>query len=167
MSGRAEIRFTVIGTPQPKGSARAFMPKGARFPVVTSDNKNLKQWERLIKDRLQQVLPAIPREQRVALWDAPIAISLLFHLPRPKSLPKRVTEHLKKPDLDKCVRGAIDALIGMVFRDDSQVVSIGATKQYADGAAKLDVAITSWEGPLFQSGDGKDSVNGSASVRDQ
>lgn len=140
------------------------MPKGSRFPVVTSDNKSLKAWERSIRDHLQEVMPRIPRADRVALWDAPIAISLLFHLPRPKSLPKRVIDHLKKPDLDKCVRGFLDPLIGVVFRDDSQVVSIGATKLYADGAARVDVAITVWEGPLFQPSEGKDVLDGAATV---
>src|SRR6185369_17739711 len=51
---QAVIQFVVLGIAQPKGSARAFMPKGARFPVVTSDNRNLKAWERSVRDRLQQ-----------------------------------------------------------------------------------------------------------------
>lgn len=140
------------------------MRPGMRFPVVTSDNKSLKSWETAIRSTLQQVMPTIPRAQRVAIWSAPIAVALNFHLPRPKSLPKRVTDHLKKPDLDKCVRGAIDALIGVVFLDDSQVVSISATKQYADGAARLDVAVTLLDGPLFHLVDGKESVDGPASV---
>jgi crossover junction endodeoxyribonuclease RusA len=158
------IRFTVQGVARPKGSARAFMPKGARFPVVTSDNKNLKAWERDIKATLQQVMPAVPRAVRHAIWQAPIAITLTFHLPRPKSLPRRVVHHMKKPDLDKCVRGAIDALIGMVIQDDSQVVAIGASKLYADTGARLDVVVKAWDGPLFvDPSDGKE-LDGPASV---
>ncbi len=152
-----EIQFTVQGVAQPKGSARAFMPKGARFPVVTSDNPSLKAWERSIKDRLQQVLPSVPRPTRVAIWSAPVSIKLLFHLPRPKSLPRRVLEHTKQPDLDKCIRGAIDALIGMVILDDSQVVAVEARKQYADVGAHLDVTVGLSTGPLFQPSEGKDS----------
>jgi len=32
------LTFFVPGIPAPQGSMRAFMPKGARFPVVTADN---------------------------------------------------------------------------------------------------------------------------------
>lgn len=28
------LSFTVVGIPQAQGSAKAFMPKGGRFPVV-------------------------------------------------------------------------------------------------------------------------------------
>jgi Holliday junction resolvase RusA-like endonuclease len=150
---QAFIQFVVLGIAQPKGSARAFMPKGARFPVITSDNKSLKAWERSVRDRLQQIMPAVPRPTRVAIWDAPIAIELRFELPRPKSLPKRVLHHLKKPDLDKLTRGAIDPLIGIVFRDDSQVVKVIAEKHYTDVAARLEILVAAYDGPLFQPGE--------------
>lgn len=163
----AEIRFTVFGVPQPKGSARAFMRPGMRFPVVTSDNKSLKSWETAIRSTLQQVMPTIPRETRVSIWNAPIAIALAFYLPRPKSLPKREVHHVKRPDLDKLVRGSCDALIGVVFVDDSQVVSFTATKHYADGTARLDIVVAPYDGPLFQPGEVKDARDGSATVRCQ
>lgn len=152
----SEIRFTVQGIARPKGSAKAFMGPGSRFPIVTSDNKNLKQWERSIRDVLQTVLPTVPREMRLAIWDAPVSVSLAFHLPRPQSLPKRVTQHTKKPDVDKLVRGAIDPLIGMVIRDDSQVVAIEARKCYAEVGSHIDVVVRIADGPLFQPGNAKD-----------
>lgn len=144
MNGRPEIRFVVWGLPQSKGSARAFIPKGWSRPVITSTNKGLKTWERSIKDAVQPVLAETPSDVKAAIFDAPVALSLLFHLPRPKSLPKRVTQHTKKPDLSKLVRGAEDALIGLVYRDDAQIVAIGCKKLYADGAAKLEVIVEGW-----------------------
>ena len=118
-----QIIFDVYGVPQPKGSAKAFMPRGARFPVVTNDNPNTKAWERAIRDAAQ------PHAGTLLLGG--VNVACCFELPRPKSLPKKVQQHLKKPDIDKLARSVLDALTGILWRDDSQVVSLTVTKQYA------------------------------------
>ena len=137
----AVVRFTVYGQAQPKGSARAFMPKGARFPVVTSDNPSLKGWERVVRDTLQTGMRRWSKEDLAALFEAPVRVVLDFHLPRPKSLPKRVTAHTRKPDLDKLARGTIDALSGVLFKDDAQVVEIRARKVHAEGSALVHIRV--------------------------
>ena len=48
--------------------------------------------------------------------------------------PKRVTEVTTKPDVDKLARAALDALTGVLWADDSQVVSLHAQKEYAGEA---------------------------------
>jgi len=116
------MTFTVYGVARPKGSSRAFMPKGARFPVVTSDNAGLKGWENLVRYAAQQAAGAT--------IEGPVRVHLAFALPRPQSLSKRVVHHLKKPDLDKLTRAVIDALTGIAFKDDSQVTAIRAVKCY-------------------------------------
>lgn len=94
------IWFTVLGIARPQGSSKAFMPRGARFPVVTSDNRSLKGWRQLVSLVAQQHAP--PR-----LLDGPLALGLAFYLPRPKSLPKRVQAHTRKPDCDKLARSCL------------------------------------------------------------
>lgn len=137
------LRFSVHGVAQPKGSTRAFVPKGWTRPIVTSANKGLKGWEETIRHTLQDVLAKAPRPVRDALFEAPVAVTLVFYLPRPKAS-KGARYSTKKPDLDKLVRGANDAMTGLVYRDDAQVVAIGARKCYADGAARLDVSVEAW-----------------------
>ena len=66
----------------------------------------------------------------------PVVLSVSFYLARPKSLPKKVRQHAKRPDLDKLIRGATDALTGIVWKDDAQVVTILATKAYASTDAE-------------------------------
>lgn len=63
--------------------------------------------------------------------EGPAAVSLEFSVPKPKSAPKKrdVLPH-KRPDLDKLVRAALDAMSGVAFRDDAQIVDITATKRY-------------------------------------
>lgn len=124
------LEFTVFGVAQPKGSTKAFLPKGWTRPIVTSDNAKNKSWQELVAFGANAALqdcadfPPAPLE-------GPVHLRVNFYLPRPKSLPKKVTVHLKKPDLDKLVRSVKDALSRVVWRDDSQVIELMATKSYA------------------------------------
>jgi crossover junction endodeoxyribonuclease RusA len=132
-----QVSFFAAGIPQPKGSTKAFMPKGARFPVVTSDNTKLKPWGDTVKIMAQQNAP------NGGPWSGPIAVHLIFHMPRPKSLPRKVLHHLKKPDTDKLIRGILDALKGVFYVDDSQVVEVFARKVYHE---RLGVHVTATGG---------------------
>jgi Holliday junction resolvase RusA-like endonuclease len=60
-----------------------------------------------------------------------IDVSMVFYLPRPKTLPKKIIMHVKKPDIDNLMKGIFDAMKGIVWADDSQVCRIDAAKQYA------------------------------------
>ena len=130
------IRFTVFGVPQPKGSAKAFVPRGWTRPVITSDNKGLRAWETLIRGEAQQ-------HAGETFWATdPVTVTLAFFLPRPASLPKRITRCTKKPDVDKLARATLDALTGVLFHDDAQVVYLCATKHYASAAEAPRVVVT-------------------------
>jgi len=108
------------------------MPKGARFPIVTSDNPKNKGWQQLVAEGASSALQGFePAEQ----LEGPVQLRVNFYLPRPKSLPKKVNSHLKKPDLDKLVRAVKDALTRVVWKDDSQVIELMASKAYATSAA--------------------------------
>jgi crossover junction endodeoxyribonuclease RusA len=60
----------------------------------------------------------------------PIAITMRFRVKRPKSVKRDYPT--VAPDLDKYIRGVNDGLTGVAFADDSQVVQITASKEYAD-----------------------------------
>lgn len=120
------VAFNVYGVARPKGSTRAFMRPGMKFPIVTSDNKSVKGWEESVRAAIQQHAAGI-------FFHGPVTVSIAFNLPKPKSMSKKVTEHTKKPDVDKLARGSLDAMKGVLWNDDSQVVSLYVTKQYAAG----------------------------------
>lgn len=127
------MKFTVYGVPIPKGSTKAFMHPGARFPVVTHDNARTKPWQEAVVAAAREALGA-----RRPL-EGPVALAVRFYLPRPKSAPRRVTEHTKKPDLDKLVRCVKDGLTRAgVYRDDAQVVVTIARKDFAGGEGDPD-----------------------------
>jgi crossover junction endodeoxyribonuclease RusA len=66
--------------------------------------------------------------------DGALAVRIEFVMRRPLSLPKRkaTPPHIKKPDVDKLARAVLDALTGIVWRDDSQVIDMHPTKRYAE-----------------------------------
>jgi Holliday junction resolvase RusA-like endonuclease len=59
----------------------------------------------------------------------PVRLWLTFQFVRPKSAKNRPLM-VVKPDLDKLVRGVCDALTGVIYHDDAQVVEIIASKRY-------------------------------------
>lgn len=125
------ISFVVRGLPVSQGSSRAFVVKGR--PIITSTAKGLAVWRRLVADVAQGYAPP-------DLWEGPIRIDLSFGLPKPKSAPKRRRVWPdKRPDLDKLTRGVLDALTHIVFRDDSQIVEIAATKDYGPPGVAIEI----------------------------
>lgn len=125
------VRFRVYGLPQTKGSAKGFVIPGkfgkkARA-IITNDNTKNKGWAQTVSGEAQR--------HRLATcpWSGPIALMLVFFMPIPKSLPKRAPQFMvKKPDLDKMVRSVKDALKGVMYEDDRQVVDMDTHKVYAE-----------------------------------
>lgn len=143
------IAFTVFGIASGMGSKRAFVPRGWKRPIITDSNRNLKSWQSLVADAASRAIAEHPDWKII---DGGVRLSLSFFLPRPKSLKARVTAHTKAPDTSKLVRATEDALTGVVFVDDAQVIELLAIKRYADPSASPHVRVrvepTSGIGPV-------------------
>jgi len=132
---RRRVHFVVLGEAMTKGSAKAFVPKKwaqaavaqgkAPRAIVVNDNPRAKDWEQRIATEAQKVGGG-------ALFTGPVILTVAFHLPRPKSLPKRVSHHMTRPDCDKATRCVLDALTGVLYGDDGQVVELHVRKQFAE-----------------------------------
>jgi crossover junction endodeoxyribonuclease RusA len=130
MEAQAALTFSAYGIPIPKGSMRTFIPKGWKRAIITNDNARTKPWQDCIVTAAREELAGRPP------MEGPVAVAVRFFLPRPKSAPRRVTEHLKKPDLDKLLRCVKDGLTRAgVYHDDAQVVLTVARKDFAGGVA--------------------------------
>ena len=115
--------FAVKGTPQPKGSARAFVRNGRA--IVTADNPAVASWEQTIRFCLQ--------EWPHGILTGPVALDMTFTLVRPASVSaKRRPQPIVKPDGDKLLRACQDALKGIVYRDDAQVTDAHVRKEYGE-----------------------------------
>jgi Holliday junction resolvase RusA-like endonuclease len=128
------LEFRVYGVAQQMGSKRAFVPKGWTRPIITDSNRSLKSWQVLVSEAASTALQALPPAERALLADG-VRLTVAFYLPRPKTLPKRVTAHTKAPDCSKLVRSLEDALTAVVYRDDAQVCDLIAMKRYAPPGA--------------------------------
>lgn len=121
-----QLSFFVAGNPVPKGSFRAFNNGGR--PVITNNNPKTKDWELRIAHEAQAVIDENWIQQAISL---PVCVTVDFYMDRPKSLKKSVEHNIKRPDLDKLARAALDGITGILINDDSQVVELRATKNYA------------------------------------
>lgn len=127
---RQEFYIQTIPKGQPR--ARFFVRKGQDH-VSSCDPQKSINYKTDIKI---QVLNQHPQ-----MMEGPLTLLLDFYMARPKNhygakglKPNAPTYHDKKPDLDNLVKAVKDALKGIVWRDDSQVSVMYATKKYADMA---------------------------------
>jgi Holliday junction resolvase RusA-like endonuclease len=122
----ATIRILVHGVPVPKARPRV----GATGVVYTP--ARTRNWE-----RAAMWLASIAMKGRLPL-KGPVRLRLTATLPIAPSWPERKKHEAlagerqptSRPDTDNIVKAALDALNGIVVRDDSQVVEITAVKKY-------------------------------------
>ena len=122
------IEFIVLGEPAPQGSLRIRFSKGR--PRLTSQLPTTMPFR-------QQVGWAALRERADAGYHdiifgrhVPIAVTYIFYVAPPQKLPAGRIHPSVVPDLDKFCRSCGDALSGIVYCDDAQIVDIRASKRY-------------------------------------
>ncbi|HEV8574746.1 MAG TPA: RusA family crossover junction endodeoxyribonuclease [Dehalococcoidia bacterium] len=119
------LSVRVYGVPIPQGRPRARVLRLATGGVRASVYERAED-----KDWKQTVLAQALEHRPLAPVEGPLAMTLSFLLPRPKSLPKRERHPIKKPDADNLCKAIKDALRGVMYRDDSQIVDLHVTKAY-------------------------------------
>jgi len=123
------LTFHVDINPVPKGRPR-FSKVGGFMRSYTP--KKTSDYETEIRTQAQAVMTREPLE-------TPLAVYLYFRLPIPRSHTKKRQEAclngserpIKKPDIDNLAKSVLDGLNGVVWHDDSQIVSLHLTKVYA------------------------------------
>ena len=131
------ITFEVAGLPAPQGSLKSFRAKSGA--VITKDsNPRTKPWKEAVTADASAAVHAAGLTHP-AWRDGPIRVAVTFRLGRPKHhygarglLPSAPPFPITTPDLDKLARAILDALTGIAYRDDSQVVVLEVEKVFAD-----------------------------------
>jgi len=123
---RIEIRFEVLGNPVTQGSGKAINDRSGHARFIPDHRAPLAAWRTDIHNAAEKAA-----EGRFAPKGTPVWVVASFRLQRPKSAPRRVIRPTTKPDIDKLARASLDAMTGVVFADDSQVVSLALSKCYA------------------------------------
>lgn len=126
--------FAVFGTAAPQGSKRLL------GRVMVESSRSVHPWRSDVRSTALQNKPA--------RWDmtAPMQLELVFWFPRPAAHygSKNGISYLKPTapieptsarvgDLDKLCRAICDALTGIAYLDDRQVVELDARKAYLMG----------------------------------
>jgi Holliday junction resolvase RusA-like endonuclease len=122
--------FFIYGDPVAQGRPR-FARRG-NF-VSTYDPKKSKEWKEDVKIQAIKCKPMV--------LQGALTMKLLFCLPRPKSLPKKVKHHIKKPDLDNLCKAVKDALEGVCYERDQQVMELYLKKEYVKDGLPTGVQV--------------------------
>lgn len=130
------ITFFVHGSPAPAGSKTAFcLKKDGRYTgraiVVDASGKKGKQWRESVSHNARLAMGANPP------FIGALQMTIIFHMPRPQKhylksglRPDAPEYHITRPDCTKLLRAAEDAMTGIVYEDDGQIVEQTVKKTY-------------------------------------
>lgn len=115
----ADVSFEVFGKVRGKGRPR--FTRGGRpyTPKATRD------YERAIREAFENANGRPPEP-----FSGPIAVCIMTYRQLPNSAPKSVIseQDTHKPDIDNVAKIVLDALNGVAWKDDAQVVSLTVSK---------------------------------------
>jgi Holliday junction resolvase RusA-like endonuclease len=133
------LTFKVDG--DPVGKQRARYAKRGNFVQTYTPDKT-RNYESSIKEAAIQAMGSNE------ILETPVNLYLYIRAPIPKSLPKKRIEAclnglekpIKKPDASNVLKSVEDAMNGVVYKDDSQIVNIHVTKVYSSQSG-IDVCV--------------------------
>jgi len=127
------MRIWVPGRPRTKGSMKSFWPKGAQRAVMVQNNPESRAWQSRVTE--------FAFKAGLTPYKNAVSIVAVFNFQRPAShLNKKGLLRDSAPqspghscgDVDKLLRNVLDALTGLAYYDDSQVVALHGVKRYCD-----------------------------------
>ena len=133
------VTFKVDANPVGKQRAR-YAKRGNHVMAYTPDKT--RNYETLIKAAAIEAMGASEP------LETPINLYLYIRAPIPKSLSKKRLEAclnglekpIKKPDASNVLKSVEDAMNGVVYKDDSQIINIHVTKVYCS-VSGIDVCV--------------------------
>mgnify|MGYP003353495899 CR=1 FL=1 len=122
--------FKIYGEPVAKGRPR--YARRGNF-VQTYTPKKTTDYESVIRENAKKAMGSSEP------LETPLNVLLMFGMPIPSSTPKKLLEahldgsikHTKKPDLDNLAKAVLDAMNGVVYLDDNQIVRLTIEKKYS------------------------------------
>lgn len=137
------VEFFVTGIPSPGGSKNAFKhPHSSKIIVVDAGGKKTKRWRDAVAEAGKKIfshVKSIPGGL-TTVKDQPLMLHCIFYMPRPKShydskgnVKKTAPPYpTTRPDTTKLLRPTEDALKGIAWPDDAQIVDQYAFKRYGE-----------------------------------
>ena len=150
------IHFVAFGLPSPGGSKNAFRnPHTGRIVVVDAGGKKTRTWRTVVAHAAKIAMAG------GELMQPPLSLVIEFRMPRPKwhyksnGLIKDDAPYfpIVRPDLTKLLRSTEDAMTGIVWHDDSQIVEQNIHRTYSsveDTGARITVYSITSRSPAHQ-----------------
>ena len=124
------MKIIIKITGKPIAKKRPRFARRGKFVAVINDQETEEGrffWE--LKNQFKN--PPFEKALVVRMW---------FYMPIPKSLSQKkraqieqgLIPHTKKPDIDNLQKFAFDCCNGVIWKDDSQIISVKADKLYSD-----------------------------------
>lgn len=125
-----QVMFSVDA--DPVGKQRARHRFTGKFVQSYTPNKT-RTYETLLRDSATRAMGSSEP------LETPVSLYLYIRAPIPKSTPKKRLQEIldglikptKKPDASNVLKSVEDAMNGVVYKDDSQIVNIHVTKVYS------------------------------------
>jgi len=117
------IRITIVGEPHPRQSVRSALAPSGKIIHYQPSNTPAARWKDKIRATCLQHKPD-------KLLLGAIGAVVNFYLSTPKK--KRHQSPIGKPDLDNLEKPLWDAMQGVFFQDDAQIIEKTITKVYSD-----------------------------------
>ena len=126
-----EINITIPGHVQPKERPRATRTGHTYTPRRTREYE-------------EAVRAAYMEQHGQTMLTGPLAAEITVYMAIPVSATKKAREAMmagkilptKRPDIDNCAKGILDALNGLAFEDDKQIAGLLIRKRYDDGGGE-------------------------------
>lgn len=133
-----KIQFTIPGNPVPKARPRVTRTGHTYTPKKTADYEKLVQIYAKQEMAIQQLNPTTEAVR--------LTVEAFFPIPASWTKAKKEKalngdlKHTSKPDSDNLIKAVQDALNGIVYKDDSQIVSVSGSKAYSS-EPKVEVTV--------------------------
>lgn len=135
------LRIFVPGPPVPQPRQRHAL-RGKHVVNYTPAKHPVNEYKARVRGAAAEAMA----KHGVGMIQGPVYLWISFVMPRPASMmwktkPMPAEHHTKKPDLDNLLKSVKDAMTGVVWRDDSQVAMVEASKRIAGGDEKPGTSI--------------------------
>lgn len=125
MNPKPLFQLRVDGVPKAQGRPRfSVVGYGYRNVVRARDPERSRAWKNRVAHMALTKRP-------IPILTCALQAEFRFDLPRPKTR-RDAKHHTQKPDVDNLAKAVKDALSGVVYADDCQIVTLRASKRYSE-----------------------------------
>jgi Holliday junction resolvase RusA-like endonuclease len=121
--------------------------KGGAKPraILTSDNTKMKPYRQQVGWAALRACSEAGIDGLFAEKHVAVGVEMKFFFAKPPSVSKKRIHLVVKPDVDKISRCCSDAMTGIVWADDAQIIQLSASKQYGI-PERTEIVVTNLEG---------------------